>query len=95
MLRVSYRNLEKTTMIQTLNASLMALIAILMGILGSYLTKWEKDIYQRYFRYILPPVALAAVFFMFVDQTTSETLFFILILGLTWMYSTKFWFEKK
>lgn len=82
-------------MIETLNASLMALIAILMGILGSYLTRWEKDIYQKYFRYILPPMGLAAILFIFIDQSTSETLFFILILGLSWSYSTKFWLSKK
>lgn len=82
-------------MIETLNVTLMALIAIIMGILGAYLTSWEKDIYQKYFRYILPPVALAAILFIFIDKITSETLFFILILGLSWSYSTKFWFSKK
>jgi hypothetical protein len=73
----------------------MALIAILMGILGAYLTKWEKDIYQKYFQYILPPITMAAIFLLFIDQTIAETLFFILIMGLSWTYSTKFWFNKK
>ncbi len=82
-------------MLQILNATIMALIAILMGILGSYLTKWEKDIYQIYFKYILPPVALGAILFIFVDQIIYQSLLFILILGLSWSYSTKFWFSKK
>jgi len=82
-------------MISILNVTLMALIAILMGIIGAYFTKWEKNIYQKYFQYILPPIAMAAIFFLFIDQTTSQSLFFILIVGLSWLYSTKFWFDKK
>jgi len=82
-------------MISILNTILIAFIAMLMGIIGSYLTSWEKDIYQKYFQYILPPIAMAAVLFLFIDQTTSRSLFFILIIGLSWVYSTKFLWNKK
>jgi hypothetical protein len=73
----------------------MILIAILMGIMGANFTKWEKDIYQKYFQYILPPIAMAGIFFLFIDQSTAKALLFILIMGLSWLYSTKFWFGKK
>jgi ABC-type proline/glycine betaine transport system permease subunit len=82
-------------MISVLNIILTAMIAILMGILGAYFTKWEQNIYQKYFQYILPPIAMAGVFFLFIDQATSQALFFILIIGLSWIYSTKFLWNKK
>lgn len=82
-------------MINPLNAILIAAIAVLMGVLGAYLTSWEQNIYQKYFQYILPPIAVAAIFLLFIDQTIAQTLFFILIMGFSWTYSTKFFFNKK
>lgn len=95
MLQVSHRNLEKTIMINTPNILLTALIAVILGILGAYFTNWEKEIYFRYLKYLLPLIGISVVLFLFIDTTTALTLGAIFILGLSWYYSTKLLFNKR
>lgn len=82
-------------MIETLNTLITALIAVILGMLGSYFTNWEKDIYFEYLKYIIPPIGISTVLFLFIDKQTALILGAIFIMGLSWYYSTKLWFKKK
>lgn len=82
-------------MIEILNALLTALIATILGIFGSYLTNWEQNLYFEYLKYIIPPVGISAILFLFFNQEIALTLGAIFIMGLSWYYSTKLWFKKK
>jgi len=82
-------------MLLIINEALIAVIAVLLGILGSYMTNWEKDLYFEYLKLILPPIGISAVLFLFIDQETTLILTAIFIMGLSWYYSTKVWFNKK
>lgn len=82
-------------MLGIINTLLTALIAIFLGILGAYMTNWEQDLYFEYLKYILPPIGISALLFLFIDQETSLILTAIFIMGLSWYYSTKLWFGKK
>lgn len=82
-------------MIELLNTLLTAGIAIVLGILGAYMTNWEQDLYFEYLKYITPPIGVSAVLFLFIDQETSLILAAIFIMSLSWYYSTKLWFKKK
>jgi len=82
-------------MINSINTTLIALIAIAFGILGAYFTKWEQSLYFEYLKYILPPIGISSILFLFIHQETALILAAILIMGLSWYYSTKLWFKKK
>lgn len=82
-------------MIDTLNPILVALVSVILGMLGAYFTNWEKDIYFEYMTYIVPPIGISALFFLFFDKIISLILGAIFILGLSWYYSTKIWFRRK
>jgi energy-converting hydrogenase Eha subunit E len=82
-------------MIELFNTLLTASIAVLLGILGAYMTSWEQDLYFEYLKYITPPIGVSAIFFLFIDQQISLILAAIFIMGLSWYYSTKLWFKKK
>ena len=78
-----------------LNEIIISGIAIALGLLGAYFTNWERKIYEKYFKYVLPTIGVFAILFLVVDQEISKFLFYILIMGISWVYSTKFWFSKK
>lgn len=82
-------------MLEILNSLIIALIAVLLGILGAYFTNWEQNIYFEYLKYIMPPIGITAVLFLFINQETALVLGAIFIMGLSWYYSTKIWFKKK
>jgi hypothetical protein len=82
-------------MLNTIQALLIALIAVLLGILGAYLTNWEQKIYMKYLTYILPPIGIAGILFLFIHQETAIILLGIFLMGLSWYQSTKHWFKKK
>lgn len=82
-------------MIELFNTLLTAGIAVLLGILGAYMTNWEQDLYFEYLKYILPPIGISAVLFLFIDQEVSVILTAIFLMGLSWYYSTKLWFKRK
>jgi len=70
-------------------------IAAIFGTFGAYLTSWESKIYGKYFNYLLPIIGAFAVLFLFIDNQVATFLFFLLVMGLFWNYSTKLWFNKK
>jgi hypothetical protein len=82
-------------MIELLNTLLTASIAVILGLLGAYFTNWEQNIYFEYLKYIMPPVGISAVLFLFIDKQTALILGAIFIMALSWYYSTKLWFKKK
>lgn len=82
-------------MIEMFNTLLTASIAVLLGVLGAYMTNWEQDLYFEYLKYITPPIGISAVLFLLIDQQTALILAAIFIMGLSWYYSTKLWFKKK
>lgn len=82
-------------MMLSINAMLVALIAVLLGMLGAYFTNWEQEIYFEYLKYIVPPVGVSSLFFLFFYKEFALFLGAVFIMGLSWYYSTKLWFVKK
>lgn len=82
-------------MIELINAFLVAFIAVILGILGAYFTNWEQNIYFEYMTYLMWPIGISAILFLFIHQETALTLGAIFIMGLSWFYSTKLWFKSK
>ncbi len=68
--------------------------AILAGILGAYITNYEKKIYTKYFPYILLTLAIICIFSYKLDKLISITSLLIILMILSWKYTTKL-FEKK
>lgn len=54
---------------------LILIMAIPLGLLGRYLTDYEKPIYRNYFKWLIPGVFLAGVVFAF---TNEKQIFFTL-----------------
>lgn len=82
-------------MINTLVPIFMALVSVLLGIFGTYLTNWEKNIYTNYFDFIIIALGVSTIVLMFVDKSTSFYLFYLFLMANSWHYSTKFLFNKK
>ena len=82
-------------MIELINTLLVAFIAVILGILGAYFTNWEQNIYFEYMTYLMWPIGISAILFLFIHQKTAITLGAIFIMGLSWYQSTKFWFKSK
>lgn len=69
--------------------------AIPMGVLGAYLTNYERKIYRYYFPTILWILAIVSVIYYALDVKIALTTTFMFIMILTWKYSTKFFKEEK
>ena len=77
-------------MLGTINTILVLLVAILMGVVGAKIAGWEKDIYKKYFAFISVVLVVAIIVSFFYSQTNALTLLAILLMIVSWSYSTKF-----
>ncbi len=69
--------------------------AIPAGILGAYLTNYERKIYKNYFPAILWILAIVSAIYYSIDIRIALTATFMFIMTLTWKYSTKWFKEEK
>jgi len=74
---------------------LILLCAIPSGLLGAYLTNYERKIYSFYFPPILWTLAIISAIYYTIDIKVALTTTFMFIMLLTWKYSTKFFKENK
>jgi len=80
-------------MIVSIILSIVSGLAV--GVLGAYITNWEREIYIKYFPVFLWVLAIAAAIFYTLDLTIALTLTFMFFMTLSWLYSTKFLKIKK
>jgi hypothetical protein len=72
---------------QKIMLSLLILLAgILFGYIGVKLTRDEKEIYDKYFNYLLPLVSALAIIFYFIEMIVALSLSFIFIVMLVWRF---------
>lgn len=74
---------------------LILISAIPCGILGAYLTNYERKIYELYFQPIIWTLAVISAIYYVIDLKIALTTTFMIIMLLTWKYSTKLFKEKK
>jgi hypothetical protein len=74
---------------------LSLILAIPCGILGAYLTNYERNIYKVYFPPILWILAIVSAIYYSIDTRIALTTTFMFIMVLTWDYSTKFFKQEK
>mgnify|MGYP001576391273 CR=1 FL=1 len=70
-------------------------ISIALGILGAYITNWERKIYKNYLKYITLTLIIIGAIFLFINQIYAIYFFALALMGLTWQYSTKFFKNKR
>lgn len=71
------------------------LLAIPCGLLGAYLTNYERKTYMLYFQPLIWILAIISAIYYTLNTKIALTTTFILIMILTWKYSTKFFKEEK
>jgi hypothetical protein len=74
---------------------LILLSAIPCGLLGAYLTNYERKIYNQYFQPIIWTLLVISAIYYTLDIKIALTTTFMIIMLLTWKYSTKYFKEKK
>ncbi|MBP7708780.1 hypothetical protein KA107_03770 [Candidatus Pacearchaeota archaeon] len=74
---------------------LLLFIAILLGILGAYITNYERKIYGLYFPPILWALAIISAIYYSIDIRIALTTTFMFIMILAWKYSTKLFKKEK
>ncbi|VVB80313.1 Uncharacterised protein [uncultured archaeon] len=74
---------------------LLLLLAIPCGLLGAYLTNYERKIYNLYFQPLIWTLAVISAVYYSLNIKIALTTTFMIIMLLTWKYSTKFFKEEK
>jgi hypothetical protein len=63
---------------------ILLLLAVPIGLFAKNLTKDEKQIYRKYFQFVIPLIFILAVTFAFLEKITFLTLTFMFLMLLTW-----------
>lgn len=75
--------------------ALFVLLGIPLGLVGAYLTNYERKIYTKYFSIILWILAIVSAVYYTLNLKIALTTTFMFVIILTWKYSTKFFKEEQ